>query len=382
MRSGVKARKTRKRIRTALIIGGAMLLVAVLLVALAAPASAHRGYKPTLTGTVTGEGGTALRGVHVQVLSGGTVVAKAITNRDGVYRARVAAGTYDVSFECKTYATLTDSAVAVGEPSTTLDASLTRLPVLTGTVTNGTSALRAVKVTVTSGSEVIGKGMTNRDGVYKVYVPEGTYDVTFSKCAYNPLTDSAVMVTGPSTTLDAVLNRLPVLTGTVTGAGGAPVDGAHVKVLSGTTVVGHGETDEAGVYRVRVAEGTYDVKICATTYVPFSGTGVVVTGPSAIFDAALTQLPVLTGIVTGDGGTPLAHVRVKVMNGHEYVACGMTDDAGVYTVFVADGTYDVTFCARGYQALTDTGVVTAGPSTTLDAAMILAPARCTGGGHR
>ena len=374
MRSRVNARKTRRRLRTALIIGGAMLLLAVLLVALVAPASAHRGYKPTLTGTVTGEGGVALSGAHVQVLSGGTVVAKAITNRYGVYRARVAAGTYDVTFDCKTYALLTDSAVAVAEPSTTLDASLTRLPALTGAVTDGTSALRGVKVKVMSGAEVIGKGVTNRDGVYKVYVPEGTYDVTFSKYAYNPLTDSAVTVAGPSTTLDAVLNQSPVLTGTVTGAGGAPVDEARVMVLSGGTVVGHGETDETGVYRVSVPEGTYDVQICAGTYVPFSGTGIVVAAPSATFDAALTQLPGLTGVVTGDGGAPLAHVRVKVFSGNDGVACGITDETGVYTVFVADGSYDVTFCAKGYQPLTDTGVVTAGPSTTLDAALILATA--------
>jgi hypothetical protein len=381
MRSRVNARKTRTRLRTALIIGGAMLLVAVLLVALAAPASAHRGYKPTLTGTVTGEGGVALRGVHVQVLSGGTVVARAVTTWNGHYRVRVAPGTYDVTFACKTYATLTDPGVIVAEPSTTHDASLTRLPVLTGTVTNGTSALRAVKVKVMSGSEVIGKAVTDRDGVYKVYVPEGTYDVSFNKYAYNPVTE-AVVVSGPSTTHDAILTQLPVLTGIVTGAGGAPVVHARVKVLSGTTVVGCGETDETGAYRVRVPEGTYEVQICARTYMPFSGAGVVVTAPSTTFDAGLTQLPVLTGTVTGDGGAPLAHVRVKVMNGHEYVACGMTDEAGVYTVFVADGTYDVTFCARGYQVLADKGVVTVGPSTTLDAAMILAVAPAKVGSHR
>jgi hypothetical protein len=374
MRIGANRRKTRSGVRTALIVGGAMLLIAVLLVALVAPAAADRSYKPTLTGTVTGEGGAALPGAHVQVLSGGMVVAKAVTNGDGVYRARVAAGTYDVIFDCKTYATLTESAVTVTEPSTALDASLIRLPMLTGTVTDGTSPLRGVNVKVMSGSEVIGKGSTDRNGVYKVYVPEGTYDVTFSKYTYNPVTSSGVPVIGPSTTLDASLAQLPVLTGTVTGAGGAPVDDADVKVMSGTVVVGHGETDESGVYRVYVPEGTYDVQIRAKTYEPFSGTAIVLTAPSATFDAALTQLPVLTGTVTGDGGLPLDHVRVKVLSGTGAVACGTTDEAGVYTVFIADGIYDVTFCAKGYQPLTDTAVGTVGPSTTLDAALILAAA--------
>jgi len=315
------------------------------------------------------------------------VVAKAVTGRDGKYRARVPAGTYDVTFDCTTYASLTDTAVVVAEPSTRQDATLTRLPTLTGTVTDGTSPLRSVWVKVMDGSAVVGTGVTGRDGVYKVYVAEGTYTVTFSRYSYNPLTDTDVAMTAPSTTLDAVLNHLPELTGTVTGDGGAPVQDARVKVLSGSTVVGCAQTDSTGVYRLYVAEGTYAVQVSAYTYEPFSSSAVAVTAPSTTFDAALTRLPVLTGTVTGDGGAPLPHVRVNVKNASGFVACGQTDENGVYRVYVADGTYDVIFCARGYQTLSDTGVTTTSPSTTLDATLILAasappcsPARA--GAHR
>jgi hypothetical protein len=352
-------------------------------VAIAAPASAHHGVKPTLTGTVIGDNGEALRGAHVSISSSGTVVAKAIAGRDGKYRARVPAGTYDVTFSCNTYASLTDTAVVVGETSTSLDATLTRLPILTGTVTDGTSALRGVWVKVMNGSTVVGAGVTGRSGVYKVYVAEGTYTVTFSRYGYSPLTDTAVAVTAPSVTLDAVLNHLPELTGTVTGEGGAPVQDARVKVLSGTTVVGCAETDSTGVYHVAVAEGTYTVQISACTYAPFSNAAVAVTAPSTTFDATLTRLPLLTGTVTGDGGAPLPHARVIVKNASGFVACGQTDENGVYKVYVADGTYDVVFCARGYQPLTDPGVITTGPSTTLDTTLSLAvPAPPCSGTHR
>ena len=108
------------------------------------------------------------------------------------------------------YETLTDSAVVVSAPSTTLDATLTALPKLTGQVTKaGAIPLAHVKVEVLSGSTVVAKTTTGWNGKYRVSVPAGTYDVKFSRPGYETLTDSAVVVSAPSTTLDATLTKGP-----------------------------------------------------------------------------------------------------------------------------------------------------------------------------
>jgi len=365
---------SRSRRRRIIGLASAGLFVAILLAVLVAPAAAGKAVQPMLTGQVTGAGSLPLHDVHVQVLSGSMVVAKGETNRDGQYRVRVPAGTYDVTFDRKTYEPLTSSGVVVIAPSTTLDAALTQLPMLTGLVTGADDLpLRGVHVQVLSGSTVVAKGHTNRDGQYEVFVPAGTYDVGFCCKTYEPLTSSGVVVTGPSTTLDAALTRLPMLTGVVTGADDLPLREVHVQVLSGSTVVAKGETDWTGQYQVFVPAGTYDVKFCSKTYEPLTSSGVVVTGPSTTLDAALTRLPMLTGMVTGAGSLPLDDVHVRVMSGSTVVAKGETDSSGQYEVFVPAGTYDVVFCIETYEILTDLGIAVAGPSTTLDAALTPLP---------
>jgi hypothetical protein len=367
----VKVRSTKARLwwRGALVMASVMIVATILLVSLAAPAAACET-PVTLTGTVTGDAGSALRGVHVKVLSGDSVVAGAVTNWAGEYKVCVVPGTYDLKFEARTYASTTSTAVVVPETgAATANAALTRLPVLTGTVTNGTRPLKEVMVKVMSGDKIVAKAMTGRAGVYKVYVAEGTYDVVFCPGGYEPLTNKTVAVVAPSTTLDAVLGHKPVLSGLVTGEAGAIVRCAQVKVMSGDKVVARTVTDRKGQYRVVVPTGTYDIKVYAKTYEVFGATGVAVAAPSTTFNVSLTRMPVLTGKVTGAEGVALRNTIVKIKNGTTLVAFAKTNRNGVYTVYVAAGTYDVTFWHWGYAPLTDTGVVTVAPSTTLDAAL-------------
>ena len=146
------------------------------------------------------------------------------------YHVSVPAGTYDVKFSRSGYETLTDSAVVVSAPSTTLDATLTALPKLTGQVTKaGAIPLAHVKVEVLERLDRGGSDQDRLEGQLPASPsPAGTYDVKFSRPGYETLTDSAVVVSAPSTTLDATLTALPKLTGQVTKAGSIPL--AHVKV--------------------------------------------------------------------------------------------------------------------------------------------------------
>jgi hypothetical protein len=76
--------KNRSRRRLIVGLAGVGILVAILVVTLVAPAVAGRGTQPVLTGQVTGAGSVPLRDVHVQVMSGSTVVARGETNREGL----------------------------------------------------------------------------------------------------------------------------------------------------------------------------------------------------------------------------------------------------------------------------------------------------------
>jgi hypothetical protein len=326
---------------------------------------------PILSGQVTRAGGLALPGVQVQVLNGSTVVAHTETGWLGQYRVFVPAGTYDVKFTRHGYEELVKAAVVVGAPSTTLDAAMTKLPVLTGQVTGaGGLPLPVVKVQVLSGSTVVGSSETGRAGRYSTSVPAGTYDVKFTRHGYEELVKAAVVVTGPSTILGATMTQLPVLTGKVTGAGGVPLSCVKVQVLSGSTVVAHGETGRAGAYSVFVPTGTYDVKFTRSGYEDLLKAAVVVTAPSTTLDAALTQLPVLSGKVTNADGFALRGVKIEVLTGSTVVARAETGWLGQYRVFVPAGTYDVRFTRHGYEVLVKGAVVVAGPSTTLDAILI------------
>ena len=171
--------------------------------------------------------------------------------------------------------------------------SLVKLPLLTGQVTDSVTMkpLVGVKVNVMMGTTLVAWAKTDFSGHYKVYVATGTYDVTFSRYPYQTLTDTAAAVTGPTTTLDAGLVKLPLLTGQVTDSiTMMPLAGVKVKVMMGTTVVAWAKTDFSGHYKVYVAAGTYDVTFSRYFYETLTDAAVVVTGPATTLDAALIHM--------------------------------------------------------------------------------------------
>lgn len=77
---------------------------------------------------------------------------------------------------------------------------------LTGTVTGKDGILLAnARVKVMNPWKCVAFGTTDAKGVYKVYVPAGTYKVSFWAKGYKYLTLKDVVTVAPSTTLDAAL---------------------------------------------------------------------------------------------------------------------------------------------------------------------------------
>ena len=131
-----------------------------------------------------------------------------------------------------------------------------QLPVLTGQVT-GANALPVcgAQVKVLSGTTVVAMTWTGRNGQYRVFVPEGTYDVSFGRCDYATTTDLGVGVVGPTFTLDATLVQLPGAHPTGDRGHALPVCGAQVKVVEWHHRGRHDLDGPHGQYRVSSRRG-------------------------------------------------------------------------------------------------------------------------------
>jgi len=145
-----------------------------------------------------------------------------------------------------------------------------------------------------------------------------------------------------------------VLEGTVTdGASDAPIAGARVHAVGPVdrTV----STNNAGFYRFRLPEGSYDMTVTAFAYLPGSASGVpVVEGQTTTQDFALALGPAnsVSGTVTSSStGLPIANAQVRVLN--TPIPPAMTDVNGMYAIpSVPVGTYDLQASAGGYAART------------------------------
>jgi uncharacterized repeat protein (TIGR01451 family) len=155
------------------------------------------------------------------------------------------------------------------------------------------------------------------------------------------------------------------ITGTVVQVGnGQPVAGAIVEAASrqggrgGRAVV-----NEDGFYNLALSPTVYDLTVSAFGYEPAEIRGVaVVTGTATEEDFFLVPLPtgILQGrIADGDTGEPVT-ATITVLE-------TPIEAAGTAFAFILPGdTYTVRARSLGYQVVTDTVIVAAGQTTTVD----------------
>jgi hypothetical protein len=99
---------------------------------------------------------------------------------------------------------------------------------------------------------------------------------------------------------------------------------------------------------------------------------VALVAPAAANACTDSDKDLLVGQVTREGGTPVAYVQVKVLNGDTIVAEATTNWEGKYRVYVPAGVYRVKFLKYGYEPGFAEVEVTA-PSTTLNMVLTKAP---------
>ena len=192
--------------------------------------------------------------------------------------------------------------------------------------------------------------------------------------------------------------------GTVTGTGGALLEGIAVTATSGSNVAS-GETAADGTYALAVPTGSYVVSFSDPNglYVSgyYSDTGYQVgLGSATPVDVGLTEVggidvqlpsnPRIQGTVSGpdEAGLPDIEVDVYDVDGYFYDSTTTAAD-GSYSILVVAGTYEVGFydptdahqagywSDTGFTANWDEAGTVSVPSADATAIDVVLPRRCT-----
>ena len=355
----------------------------------------------SISGTVTSDSDEPLPDICVYVYDPeeDDTVGRAATGVGGTYSIGVPTGTYKVYFydgcderwnhepewfeNQPTYSTANDVTVAGPDATIGIDAELTELGSISGTVTSDTGepvSPVCVDVYDAETGRWAAWTETTASGSYVVGVLDGTYHVTFYDCEGvsnyerewfddqpTRATATEVIVNGANETagIDAELTTRVVgsISGTVTSESGEPLPNICVNAYDAATRDWSGGdlTDSSGTYTATLPEGVYHVefRVCYGQHgyasewfedQPTEDTAneVVVTRDTAVgvIDAELTSLGAITGTVTSeDTGEPLSDVCVQVYEAATggVAGAGRTDSSGSYITYVPNGTYSLLF---------------------------------------
>lgn len=339
----------------------------------------------SITGTVTGSGGTPVAGAHVSAQRSGEF-RYATTDADGNYEIMgLGAGDYAVEFSVSgsdyvsewyddqdSQATADPVAVGLGDASVGVDAQLARSGSISGTVRSADgSALSAGHVELYRGSEEVARSDVARDGTFTFPgLRSGEYTMRasgtgewlgqwWSNRPDRESADEVLVSAGENLTgQDFILVRGASVTGTVTGSGGTP--------LAGRVPVTDADGNPLG--SARIQDGSYSVVglPAGTHFLRFApsdpgwleqwwdnkrsldqATPVTLSDGRALsgIDAALAQAAKVHGRVLNGKGNPVdACVSVYVGMTNEKAGSACTDSTGRYVVGGLEaGNYQVLF---------------------------------------
>ncbi len=106
-------------------------------------------------------------------------------------------------------------------------------------------------------------------------------------------------------------------------------------------------------------------------YGPPSRAAPKVVGALSRPDVSRLPMPVLTGTACDVDGEPLRGIHVKALRDDALVGWCETDCNGHFEIPVSVGTYTLVFCSTAYHEVREAGVLVAGPSTRVDAELML-----------
>lgn len=377
----------------------------------------------TISGTVTDSSGTGIEGAYVtaylksQEDSSLISAGGSSTDESGAYSiTSLASGSYTLEFQASGHlakwwdnaATASDAtflSVAAGASATNKNAVLATGATISGTVTNAAgTGIDGARVTAylesadSSSPEWKGSASTDESGAYSIgELAAGDYTLEFSasghlsewwgNVASSDLATYFAVSTGTATVKDAALATGATISGTVTNAAGAAIEGAWIYAYSESenpsnpTFVGNAYSDESGAYSIgELSAGRYTLQFSASGHVPQWWGNAASSDSAAYFalgagdltikDAALTTGATISGTVTNAAGAGIkgAHVTAYTKStGDSWLTSAgesSTDKSGAYSITaLAPGSYTLHFRASGHLAEWWSNVATSDAAT-------------------
>jgi hypothetical protein len=356
----------------------------------ASPNPAIQGQSVTLTSTV-GQTLASLPTGSINFMNGSVSLGQASLDSAGTATltlSTLSAGSYSIvgSYSGDSHYVAGQSAVASLQVTSTTTTVLVATPNsvnagqalnLVATVSASGTASLSGTVNFMNGSTVLGSANVNSSGVATLSIsslPAGTYSLTaryLGNSSFGASTSAAASVTvtasTAATTTSLVASPNPVTTGqalnlvaTVSAGGTASLSGT-VNFMNGSTVLGSGSVNAAGVATLSTASlpaGTYSL---AARYVgnssflastsPASSVTVTASTSATTTSLVASPNPVTTGqtlnlvATVRDSGTASLSGTVNFMNGSTVLGSGSVNSSGVATLSTASlpaGTYSLT----------------------------------------
>jgi phosphoesterase family protein/carboxypeptidase family protein len=235
--------------------------------------------------------------------------------------------------------------------------------IVSGTVSSNATGLPIANATVSSRYGPTTR--TNASGGYSLSLANGTYVLTASGPSYASLS-ATVTVQGAPVVQNFVL---------VAGAGiQYPITGTVTYALNGTVAVGATvglaggiptTTGPGGTYGLLAQNGTYTLEVWQAGY-RAEQVSITVAGGPVLQNIALHRFmwPTTGTVVDAVSGRPLAGATVTVTAGPTVtVPSNVTDAAGTYTLFMANGTYTLSVSSSGYRSTNVTQTIQGLPSS-------------------
>ncbi|WP_342399973.1 Ig-like domain-containing protein [Weizmannia sp. FSL W8-0676] len=283
--------------------------------------------------------GTTEAGAKVTVTSGSNILGTATADSTGAFNVTIAkqkAGTKLVVYaedaagnkSAETTVTVIDkTAPAAPKVNEVSDASTT----VTGTTEAG------AKVTVTSGSNILGTATADSTGVFNVTIAKqkaGTKLVVYAEdAAGNKSAETTVTVIDKTAPAAPKVNEVSDASTTVTGTTEA---GAKVTVKSGSNILGTATADSTGAFNVTIAKqkaGTKLVVYAEDAAGNKSGeTTVTVIDKTAPAAPKVNEVSDASTAVTG---TTEAGAKVTVKSGSNILGTATADHTGAFKVTIA-----------------------------------------------
>ncbi|WP_311173112.1 choice-of-anchor D domain-containing protein [Halobellus ordinarius] len=334
-----------------------------------------------INGTVTNESDVELSDVYVEFeyADTGEFFKSERTDQDGNYSFAVpnASRNYTAIVNEDDYQLEVKEDISVEEESTkTVDFTLTKGALLTGTVTNSSGATVSnvdVYIINSSTDSFTDSATTNATGQYSARVDPGTYRLIIDDRRYAFKIKRNVSVSGAETTVDLQVKEAPdpgYLNGTVETADGTPVGNATVLIRDQTySYYGRNITSSNGNFSIRTPSANYTVRVEPSPGSPKFPPEVI--EDVSVPENGVTQLTVeveqpgyISGVVENAGG-PVSNAFV-VAETDEGVFPSETDQEGRYNITAPPGTHTVSVFAQGQDAPSQTVEVTAGQTNQTD----------------